>query len=188
MSIFSDRLDEARPIGEALLATRSTTTSLGAGAYDVYDEKALVESTLYGLPFWTIGGGTAPTAPTPPPVAPDPVSGLQVASIAVTPTQTEHVTARGRFWDSDGKTQVTHYRPIQGRFDRDVTVPGTVAHGVIVKSLATTDVNGVDPALALPTIDLSAHEPERNFGTSSSRPTSSTSRGLVSSAPTGRAS
>ena len=35
--------------------------------------------------------------------------------------------------------------------------------GSIIKALATNDVEGVDPVLAIPTIDLSAHEPERNF-------------------------
>ena len=56
-----------------------------------------------------------------------------------------------------------HYRPIQPRFDRDVTVPGQTAHGVIIKALSTNDVTGVDPVTSLPTIDLTSHEPERNF-------------------------
>jgi hypothetical protein len=59
-----------------------------------------------------------------------------------------------------------HYRPIQPRLDRDVTPAassGLVAHGVIVRALSTNDVAGVDPATSLPTIDLSSHEPERNF-------------------------
>ena len=44
-----------------------------------------------------------------------------------------------------------------------MTVPGQTAHGVIIKALSTNDVAGVDPVTSLPTIDLTSHEPERNF-------------------------
>jgi CSLREA domain-containing protein len=162
MSIFAKRLREDRPIGESWV-TALGDYFLGAGAYGVYDEKVLQEATFYGLPFWKFSGGTTPTPPTPPALTTDPVSGLQVASISMAPTLAEDTGPRGRFWRGPSGTVDIHYRPIQPRLDRDVTVPGQTAHGVIIKALATNDVGGVDPVTSLPTIDLSSHEPERNF-------------------------
>ncbi|MDQ3163873.1 MAG: PxKF domain-containing protein, partial [Actinomycetota bacterium] len=165
MSLFAGRLDEhGAAIGE-LWVKALADYHLGAGAYGVYDEKALQEATFYGLPFWRIGSGTAPTPPTPPGLVPDSVSGLQVAKVTVTPTLTEHTTSRGRYWEDDGKTLDIHYRPIQPRREVDVTVtvPGQTAKGVIITALDSFDTGGVDPATSLPTIDLSGHEPERDF-------------------------
>ena len=164
MSIFAGKLNQAKPIGE-LWNDAQHEYFAGAGAYDVYDEKALVEASLFGLPFWRIAGATAPPAPTPPPVVPDPVTGLNVARIVVTPSLTEHTTPDGRFWDFAGRTQVTHFRPIQPRFEQDVTRPGSgeLAHGIVITALATNDLQNVDPVLGTPTIDLGAHERERGL-------------------------
>ncbi len=162
MSLFAVRLDEQGAIGE-LWVKALADYHLGAGAYGVYDEKALQEATFYGLPFWRIGSGAAPQPPVPPTLANDPVSGLPVAQVTVVPTTEEHSTERGRFWDDGGKTVDVHYRPIQPRREVDVTVPGQTAKGVIITSLRTNDVANVDPATSLPTIDLGSHEPERGF-------------------------
>ena len=123
----------------------------------------LQEATFYGLPFWRIGGAAPPVVPTPPALANDPASGLPVARLTVTPSLDERTTARGRHWEAGGATLDIHYRPIQPRAEVDATVPGQLAKGVIIKRLVTNDVVGVDPATSLPTIDLSSHEPERDF-------------------------
>jgi hypothetical protein len=162
MSIFASKLTQAKPIGE-LWNDAQHEYYAGAGAYDVYDEKALVEATFFGLPFWRIAGATAPPSPPSPPVVTDPVTGLPVAQLTVTPSVVERVRPSGRFWEAGGLTQVTHFRPLQPRVEQDVTVPGQVARGIIIKSLVTNDVLGVDPVVARPIVDLSAHEPEPNF-------------------------
>jgi CSLREA domain-containing protein len=169
MSIFAAKLNLAAPTGEAIGKLWNDAQHeyfQGAGAYDVYDEKALVEASLFGLPFWQISGATAPPPSTPPSPVFDPTLGFDVASVSVSPSLTRHdLTGLGTFWDAGGliQTQVTHFRPIQPRVERDVTVTGKTAHGVIITSLVTNDMNGIDPVLAQPTIDLGAHEPERNF-------------------------
>ena len=86
-----------------------------------------------------------------------------MASLNVAPSLTPHTTARGRFWDANGQTLAIHYRPIQPRVATDVTRPGLVATGAIIKSLQTQDVGNVDPVHATPTIDLAANERERRF-------------------------
>ena len=162
MTLFAIRLDEQGPIGE-LWVKALADYHLGAGAYGVYDEKALQEATFYGLPFWRIGTGAATQAPVPPTLGNDPVSGLPVARMTVTPATEQNFTDRGRYWDDADKTLDVHYRPIQPRREVDVTVPGQTAKGVIITSLRTNDVADVDPATSLPTIDLGSHEPERAF-------------------------
>jgi hypothetical protein len=165
MTLFAQNLGRNESIGEIHLRSLHDYF-VGAGAYDVYDEKVLIETSLRGLPFWQIDGATPPTPPSPPTLEPDADSGLQVERLTIAPGSSQQpTTPRGSFWAAGPlkTTQVTHFRPIQPRVERDVTVPGLVAHGVVVKALSTTDVGGVDPVLATPTIDLGAHETERNF-------------------------
>ncbi len=163
MSIFAAKIPRGGTIGERWLD--SVHEYFGtAGVYGVYDEKALTEATFYGLPFWSLG----PAAPPPPggsgSLVNDPASGLPVASLSVAPSLTERTTPRGRFWEATNRqTLAIHYRPIQPRVAVDITRPGLVATGVIIKSLQTHDVGGVDPVHATPTIDLAANERERRF-------------------------
>jgi CSLREA domain-containing protein len=163
MTLFAQNLGRDETIGEIFLRSLHDYFD-GAGAYDVYDEKVLIETSMRGLPFWQIAGATSPPPPTPPMLEPDTQSGLDVARLTIAPGAVRQpASLRGAFWSSQLNTQVTHFRPIQPRAERNVTVPGLVAHGVIVKALSTTDVTGIDPVLATPTIDLSENEPERNF-------------------------
>jgi hypothetical protein len=56
---------------------------------------------------------------------------------------------------------VVQRRPIQPRVTRDVTSEdGLPAHGVLLESLRTTDVTGVDPVYPVPAIDLGSRAPE----------------------------
>ena len=58
------------PIGEALVeAKQGYLASLGI--VGVYDEKAMSELALYGLPMWSLGGATTPSTPAAPPVRRD---------------------------------------------------------------------------------------------------------------------
>ncbi|MDX6422776.1 MAG: large repetitive protein, partial [Gaiellaceae bacterium] len=163
MSIFAAKIPAGGTIGERWLD--SVHEYFGtAGVYGVYDEKALTEANFYGLPFWSLG----PAGPAPPggggSLVNDPASGLPIASLSVAPALTERTTARGRFWEATNhQTLAIHYRPIQPRVAIDITRPGLVATGVIIKSLQTHDVGGVDPVHATPTIDFAANERERRF-------------------------
>jgi CSLREA domain-containing protein len=162
MSIFAEKLALGGVIGERWVeAVHEYYDS--AGVYGVYDEKALTEATFYGLPFWSLGPGSSSAASSVGDLTTDPVTGLQVGSVALAPSLTEHVTDRGRFWDADGDTLAIHYRPIQPRVALNVTKPNLVATGAIIRSLRTADVADVDPVNATPTIDLAENEPERDF-------------------------
>jgi streptogramin lyase len=169
MSLLASQLGDPNnnlSIGERLVYAKQNYFQT-IGTYGIYDEKALVEATFYGLPMYHLPTGGTP----PPPVfqlpAPDPsgVSGLSIVPVSIAPTLSGPInTGRGTYWTGpNGQTQATFYRPIEPRVDQDVTAQSSSAHGFIVKSLTTDDTGNITPALAYPTVDLSSHEPAPNF-------------------------
>ncbi len=119
-----------------------------AGAYDVYDEKVMEETTFYGLPFWHFSTpGSSPTF-TPLTTSPDPVTGTQSATIA--------------FPGAGATTQSEFglYRPNMPITSQQVT-SSLPARGVWIKTLTSTETN-TNAILGYPTIDLAAHEPAPN--------------------------
>jgi hypothetical protein len=163
MALFAERLDGSMAVGQALtFAKQEYFASLGV--YGVYDEKALVEATFYGLPMYHVGAVAPPSPPAPPPLTEDPITGLQIATIHTEPNLQPVVTPRGKFYQVGGKVQVTHYRPIEPRTEFDVTQPGATAHGAIITDLVSTDETPFDPVLSRPVIALAANEPEPIFG------------------------
>jgi hypothetical protein len=141
----------------------------------------LNEATLYGLPMYGLGPAGSNT-PQPPPAPPttgtDPLTGLEVSTFDYNPTLPGDPPvagrprlalrsgARGSWFESDGQSQVTHLRPIQPRFELDVThgTASRTAHGALVTSLVSQDETGFNASFSRPTIDLSAREPELEFG------------------------
>ena len=163
MALFAERLDGSMTVGQALTFAKQEYFA-GLGVYGVYDEKALVEATFYGLPMYHVGAAAPPPAPAPLPLTVEPRTGLQAATIHTAPNLQSVVTPRGTFYQVDGKTQVTHYRPIEPRTEFDVTQPSTRAHGAIITDLVSQDVAPFDAVYSRPVIDLAANEPEPVFG------------------------
>ncbi|MGH2995965.1 MAG: PxKF domain-containing protein, partial [Gaiellaceae bacterium] len=163
MTIFAGNLNTQGSIGENWVRSVHEYW-LGAGAYPIYDEKALTEANMFGLPHWTVQGAAAPPTATPPTLGNDPVSGLEVATIAVNPAlHANSDPARGQWWDIGGLTTDVQYRPIQPRLELDVTHPTQSARGIIIRSLVTSDTGGVNPGTSTPTIDFTDHEYERSY-------------------------
>jgi hypothetical protein len=164
MALFAERLDGSMAVGQAL--TYAKQEYFGSlGVYGVYDEKVLVEATFYGLPMYRLQSAASPPSPPPSPeLTQDLVTGLQVATIHAQPDFQPVDTPRGKFYQIAGKTQVTHYRPIQPRIEFDVTQPGTSAHGAIITDLVSADEVPFDAVFSRPVIDLGANEPEPVFG------------------------
>lgn len=171
MRDFAQNLDGSYTAGGALAYAKQTY--LGSlGAYGAADEKALQEVVLYGLPMWRIGGkrsdGTRPVVPTAPALptvattgAGD-ATGLPVADAVTASSFTQRPGSTGTFWDVQGQTQTTAGLPIQPR----TSLPASPAdpsvgdaHGVLVTSLASHDVEGVTPQLARAVLDQSSNEP-----------------------------
>ena len=140
-----------------------TTYYLTAGDYDVFDEKAMIEATFYGLPFYHFPTQTTPPAPPPPvPTADGTVEKLSLAPIAPNPALQTLADGR-KWWEIDGLTLNVPYRPVQPLYPKDVTVPGKSARGVFITSLQTHDVPNVKPLIAYPRVDSQLREPDPDF-------------------------
>ena len=170
MAHFAENLGSGATVGQALQLAkhRYAGTDLLFGAYD---DKVLMISTFYGLPFYRVGGdGAAPPPVVPPPLMVDGVTGLAVATIVTDlPVGTGLVevdTDRGSYFAAQNEpgvlaTQVTPFRPVQPKVEIDVTQGGgLVAHGALITSLTSIDVPDFGPVISRPTVDLADNEPE----------------------------
>ena len=163
LGLFSKKINSASTsIGEQWVDTLQTYY-LTAGDYDVFDEKAMIEATFYGLPFYHFTTPGSSTPPAPPVTTPD--GTVDVAALPpLTPNPIQHTRADGRkWWEIAGQTLNVPYRPIQPLLSKEVTIPGKSARGVFIRSLKTHDVLNVKPLLAYPRIGTQLHEPDPNF-------------------------
>jgi hypothetical protein len=121
-----------------------------AGAYDVYDEKVMAETTFYGLPFWKFSSSGATTIPGPLSTTLDSATGAQAATVTFPATT-----------GLDTHTQFGLYRPNLQIRSQEVT-SATPARGLWINALSTSDTAGLPP-IGYPTVDLSTHEPRPNI-------------------------
>ncbi|MCO6452273.1 MAG: hypothetical protein J5I90_15950, partial [Caldilineales bacterium] len=131
-------------------------------AFSAYDEKALMQVTLYGLPQYRLisGGVLSDDDPFPS------VNITTTASLDDGDVTTRNVTfnltgsfdalepnslADGDYFDIDGGAQVTADQPMQPEFFANVTsaTAGQI-HGVLVREGRYTDVDAVDPLVSQP--------------------------------------
>ena len=186
MDLFAEELvnpilfDRPTTAGQALqFAKNSFFAELGN--VSVYDEKALMEATFYGLPFYRVS--LEPEAPKPTPTTTtqiDPITGDRVATFSITPVN-EEIPRRV---DGDGTKYVnrneagdplelkTPFNPAQPLELLDVSVVDPddptsldlLARGAIVTGLNSTYVSPVDPIIVRPVADDSATQPEPIVG------------------------
>ncbi len=166
-------------VGQALAWAKNQYIS-EIQSFSVYDEKALMESTFYGLPFYRIGGDVIDPAPVPAPpansTAPDPVTDLETLTVVADDTvitneevPTEENGTYYRNVDADGNEQVivAPGRPIQPKTVTDISVVGTdttelaqVARGAVITAMTSTYVDAPDPVIATPVFDEGLNQPE----------------------------
>jgi hypothetical protein len=164
LRLFAQKLNSGNTsIGEQWIEALKSYY-LTAGAYDVFDEKVMIEATFFGLPFYRFDPtAITPVPPPAPPAMPPPAAegSVEVSGITMAPTLTPQTRTDGRkWWEIDGQTLNVPYRPVQPTASRDVTIPGKDARGVFITSLTTHDEANVKPLRAYPVIDLKAHEPD----------------------------
>jgi len=171
MAGFADGLDEYATVGEALLYAKQDY-SADLAVYGAFDEKALMEATFYGIPFYRLSNTIVPE------VVPDPVTepastGGQIYTDSFDPVI--EVSGNGtedEIWSTPGddgepQVQVTNGYPIIPLFEWEVTQQDPTnpdqleleARGVVLESLVTRDEINVDPATARAVYDLAANEP-----------------------------
>ena len=171
MSLLADQLDHSSSIGDALTVAKQRYAA-SLAVVSPYDEKALMESTFYGLPMWSLPSPTTPSSPLGRPGASTP-SGFN-PNVRVAPTNnslnptfvSSDNTQLDGHYELNGQTQVAPQRPIQPRFELDVSADpavdpalnGLVAKGALVTSLTSKDIAGLKPDQFRPAIDNAASE------------------------------
>jgi len=151
--------------------------------YDVIDEKVMIEANMYGLPFYGFSG----TPHNPPPAVTPPAhsvqGGVDTANLPAvngfnigqfdplhpklfgdsSPSRSDGSTfSQGGVPWTMGTLSV-FYRPQQPTVSRDVTVPGTVAHGAWVSSLTSHTLANVTPYKPFPLVRSADDKPVNDF-------------------------
>jgi len=156
---FTERLVYGRSatIGQALAAAKQEYY-LNEGNFDYYDEKIMIESTLYGLPMYRY---TTPTATAmqlqaqghgATAIKEEQVTvlgnGLTVNSLSYQfPALTAESTDDGLYYTFDGLVHTGDGEPIQPKYTADLSFPETKAHGVVFKGGVYTDVASFNPVV-----------------------------------------
>jgi hypothetical protein len=177
--LFAEQLRTGATVGAAMMAAKQEYFS-ELTAISPYDAKVLSEWTLYGLPMWQVGGAFRPPVTALAAIEPEPAATIAAAPLAVAPpdsvvqqpvsltvgttsTPAEGVltpkdTGNGIFYQQNGNTIAVHYRPVQPSVERDVTIPGREAHGVLITDAESRDLANFTPYYAKPIIDEGANE------------------------------
>jgi len=162
LAIFAQQLTTSPTVGKALLTAKQRYLS-ELSTVTEYDEKASLETTLYGLPMYNLvlpSSGMSAAAPT---------SGMPSGSVNLTVVdggQTSSSsytleavnTPAGKYFVVNGEQQATPLRSIQPKIITPIG-NGAPAHGMLITAGSYTDSNGFDPVIARPVTEW-----EQNVG------------------------
>jgi hypothetical protein len=148
-------------IGKAVMTAKQRYWNESV-AFDAYDEKAMQESTLYGLPHYQLisGGLLGPEDPFPSVEITSSlpldggavkVGGLDFSLAGALGALDQHQTTNGTFFGINGHTDLAAGQPMQPGFYSDAThaTAGRV-HGVTMDSGHYADIGSLDPVVAQP--------------------------------------
>jgi hypothetical protein len=139
-------------VGEALVNAKRRYLS-GLNTVTVYDQKASLQTVMYGLPMYSLSVAGAAQASA--------VQGAQLTGATAgnfeltlvdngTSTSTHKLekitTDLGEFYTADGDHQATMGRAIQPRVTKDLSGTDPV-HGVLIRGGSFTDWPGIDPVI-----------------------------------------
>ena len=169
-----DTGDGSTTVGQALAWAKNEFVA-GLQTFSVYDEKAVQESTFYGLPFYRVGIDTEPLPPAPVTVTVRDATDTPSVSVTVDATNAPVDDGSGDgiyFANTDAAGNelviVAPGQPIQPKTVEDVSVVdptrttklGEVARGAIVLDMESTYQSLPNPVIATPIFDESASQPE----------------------------
>ncbi len=167
MLFFTQELgaDSSVPIGQALVhAKQRYVGSAPSGGFSVYDEKSLIEATLYGLPMLHVSmpvtqpiGAGAVTAQQ---SAPSAIGALARITVTVQLTPTGRTTVSGTYYSLGGEAQGYPGRPVQPRSTVVAeAVAGGELRGLLLIGAVYSEVVGVNPLVSIPVTDTALAEP-----------------------------
>ncbi len=143
IAIFSAEVARGGTVGQALVKAKQNYIN-SLSTISVYDEKSSIQTTMYGLPMYTLGYGAVAA------VAQN--ATLAVSNFDETYNHNEVTTADGSYFIVEGDYQVTAWRPIQPRVVKNVTQndPSFPVHGVLITGGGYTDTANSDPVISRP--------------------------------------
>jgi hypothetical protein len=181
MALFAKELTTQSSIGKAFQSAKQRYLgSTPNGSFGTYDEKAMIEATLYGLPMYRI---SRPSARAQAPVAaiqplvPAQATALSAVTVALTPAFYTMTVEAGSFYtvtvdgqiqtagpsyevQVDGQIQASPGRPVQPSAAVDLpVVSGMAPHGTLFSSGHIARVANFDPVIARPVTDTALPEP-----------------------------
>jgi hypothetical protein len=146
-----------------------------SGGFSVYDEKSMIEATLYGLPMVSVTAANPPVPIGGSNVTTSDVSGsfpsTQIGSLdRVTykvdinnPDPTQHDTTYGTYFSVGDEVQAWPGRPIQPRVAFDLgTVNNKPPRGQLLREASYEDFLSFDPVVVIPLTEDSMPEPAFN--------------------------
>jgi hypothetical protein len=148
-------LPSSASVGEALVRAKQRYLS-GLNTVTVYDQKASLQTTMYGLPMYRLSvAGAAQAQANAAQVTQ--LTGTSAGNFQLTvidngtSTSTHALekisTDVGDYYVADGDHQTTMGRAIQPRVTKDLSGTDPV-HGVLIREASFTDLSGVDPVIA----------------------------------------
>jgi PKD repeat protein len=153
---FTERLvyGQSATLGQALAAAKQEYY-LNERVWDYYDEKIMIESTLYGLPMYRYNTPATVTSRELEPqatVIKEEMSalgdGLTVNGLSYQfPALLAESTDDGLYYSFSGLVHASNGEPIQPKYTADLSFPGTRAHGVVFKGGVYTDVASFNPVV-----------------------------------------
>jgi hypothetical protein len=164
MHLFSQKLaSEARmPVGEALRwAKQQYLGTVPSGGFGTYDEKAMIEAGLFGLPMYgvtvPITSGRASFA------APLSVNGLPTDTVSfdlASDLQLETGSPDGAYYSIAGEVQASPGRPVQPRTSQPLpTKVDLTPHGALLVGAVSDRVDDFNPLISRPVTETKLAEP-----------------------------
>ena len=165
MRFYAQRLTSESnvPVGEALRWAKARYLGgVPSDGFGTYDEKIMIETTLYGLPMYRVSlPGTWRALETPPLSITD----LATETLSFAPAfSLEAGSTDGAYYSIGGEVQASPGRPVQPRTSALLPVKARkTPHGALLVG-ATTAVESLDPLIARPVTDTAAAEPSYEVG------------------------
>jgi hypothetical protein len=161
MHFFAQRLVSDVTVGEALRwAKNRYLGGAPSGGFGTYDEKVMIEATLYGLPMYHVSVPSGPAAPETPPVSANDLTTETVSFDLSSLFQLETGSEYGDYYSISGEVQASPGRPVQPRTSELVPVKtGLTPHGAVLVSATSEQTDGFDPLISRPVSDTTLSEP-----------------------------
>ncbi|MFC1951114.1 PKD domain-containing protein [Chloroflexota bacterium] len=155
---------ESAAVGQALVAAKQQYF-LSMGTYGAFDEKILIESTLYGLPMYNVvltPGDVAGAIGIPLTIKANQIVDSELLNVITDDFVLikNSTSSNGTYYSANGETQYAPYKPVQPRATMPISVDGAIAHGVLFTGGEYFDIEGFDPLIGRPVDVLSVEEPQ----------------------------